>query len=233
MKYLIIFLTLTSVNLAAGNVKVEIIKASGDVKIRRGMEEDWKPAAAGAVLETIDSILTGEGEATLELSDGRKFELKSQTILDIADLRLITEEELFLMIMSDKIQSMPRKQDKNRLQIGDVNVVHGVSQQESYDTTRPDSRRVNWEMEKNGAVALYRQDFTPNAILKINTILSKYPEIEDCGELHFFLGGAFEKLAKNGQAIDAYKMVIDRSCDTTESLQLKEAAQTAIAKLER
>jgi hypothetical protein len=38
---------------------VKIISLSGEVKVRRGVEETWHHAAAGMRLEEIDTILTG------------------------------------------------------------------------------------------------------------------------------------------------------------------------------
>jgi len=233
MKHSLIIILMIWTTLAAGNEKVALTMITGDVKIRRGLDEEWRPASSGTILDTIDSILTGEGEAVLELPDGRTFRISSQTILDIADLRLITEQELFLLLMSDKIQKMPKRSDKTKLEIGDINVVHGSSQQDAATQKKEDSKRELWQMEKNGVIALYNQDFTPNAILKINNILAKYPEIEDCGEIYSYLGNSFEKLDKPGQAIDAYKMVIANSCDSEDSLKRKHAAEMAIQKLER
>src|SRR3990172_5481601 len=86
---------------------VQIIKVKGDVKIRRGMEENWQPASAGAWLDEIDTILTGEAtEATLAIKDGKLFTLGSNAVLDVADLRQITESELFLYLMSKKIDQI-------------------------------------------------------------------------------------------------------------------------------
>ena len=41
------------IELAIGGAKVT--KLSGDVKVRRGVEEDWQPASVGILLEDIDT----------------------------------------------------------------------------------------------------------------------------------------------------------------------------------
>jgi hypothetical protein len=95
-------------------------------KIRRGVEESWHWAVAGMMLEEIDTILTGEASAVvLETPDGATFRLGSSAILDIADLRKITEQEMFLYLMSQKINQIAPRQKKTHLRIGNVSAIHG------------------------------------------------------------------------------------------------------------
>ncbi|MCH7754155.1 hypothetical protein IH970_03385 [candidate division KSB1 bacterium] len=92
-----------------------------------------------------------------------------------------------------------------------------------------------WVFEKNGAKALFAQDYTTNAVLKLNKILLKYPNLNDCGEIHSYLGKSFEKLNKPGQAIDAYQTVLKRSderCSSNSKLWLNEA-ESALKRLHR
>jgi len=44
--------------------------------------------------------------------------------------------------------------------------------------------------------------------MKLLRILNRYPDEQDCGELHSYLGQSFEALDQPGQAIDAYQTVI-------------------------
>ena len=216
-------------------MKVRIKQISGDVKIRRGVEESWFPAGPGTWLDEIDSILTGEGQAVLEVEDGKTFRLGSNAILDIADLRRITEQELFLLLMSKKIQNMESRQEKTRLRIGDINVLHGEQKTDSLVGAESGGISRLWELEKNGARALYLQDYKANAILKWDKILAKYPQRDDCGEVHFYLGKAFEDLEKPGQAIDAYQRVLkaesDAGCEKTNRKQWVREAEHAIQTL--
>ena len=214
--------------------KVKIAKASGEVKIRRGVEETWQTASAGTRLDEIDSILTGEGaRVVLEIHEGKTFELGSNSILDIADLRRISERELFLFLMSKKINQIEPRHEKTKLRIGNVNVVHGELKSNPQNT----GNSVNelWVFEKNGAKALFAQDYTTNAVLKLNKILLKYPNLNDCGEIHSYLAKSFEKLNKPGQAIDAYQTVLKRSderCSSNSKLWLNEA-ESALKRLNR
>jgi hypothetical protein len=220
------------IGLAEASVRIKSL--TGEVKVRRGVEETWHGVSTGVELDEIDSILTGEaGEVILELANGDDFRLGSNAILDVADLRRITEQDLFLLLMSSKIQKMEQREQKTKLRIGRVNVVHGELKKNSSGAS---SQVVDatWEKEKNGALALYGQNYTTNSILKLSNILARYPNLQDCGEVQVYLGRAYEKLSKPGQALDAYRAVLKQGgegCGGRESW-LDEAEQ-AVSRLNR
>ena len=232
--FITVFILVNFSHVIWAETKVKITKASGEVKIRRGVEETWHPASAGTHLDEIDSILTGEGaRVVLDVQDGATFELGSNSILDIADLRRISERELFLFLMSKKINQIEPRQERTKLRIGNVNVVHGELKSDPQNTVNPANEL--WVFEKNGAKALFAQDYTTNAVLKLNKVLLKYPNLNDCGEIHSYLGKGFEKLNKPGQAIDAYQTAIKRSsetCSSNSKFWLNEA-ESALKRLNR
>jgi hypothetical protein len=215
--------------------EVKIISFSGDVKIRYGVEESWHPAAAGMMMREIDTILTGEASAVvLEMSEGTIFRLGSHAILDIADLRKITEREMFLFLMSQKVNQIPERKDKTPLRIGNVSVVHGESKAGSPQGAAGNESQA-WSQEINGARALYDQHYYPNAVVKLHKILIKYPAVSDCGEIHFHLGKAFEALSKSGQANDAYHAALERieagDCENAEARKRAEETRQALERL--
>lgn len=211
---------------------VKILSLSGDVKIRRGVEENWQRAGVGMALEEIDTILTGEAATvTLETPDGGTFRLGSFAILDIADLRKISEREMFVFLMKQKVNQIPDRPEKVKLRVGNVSVIHGTSSAEATRNKSGPDDSQNWKQETNGAQALYEQGYYPNAVVKLHKVLAKHPDREDCGEVYFNLGKAFEALQKNGQAIDAYKIVLERPCENGASKQRAEAAREAIERL--
>lgn len=226
-----------SIAIASAAPQAKIISISGEVKVRRGVEEDWHRAAVGMALENLDTILALEGaEVVLQLGDGATFRLGGNAILDIADLRKMTERELFLYLMSEKIGSIPPREEKSRLRVADVSVVHGESKAES-SRDAGSTGNTHRVQETNGAKALYVQQFYPNAIVRLHKILAKYPDNEDCGEIHFLLGKSFEALGDSGQAIDAYQTAIKESkaaqCENTEAERRAEESLKSIEKLKR
>jgi len=229
----IVVLTLmVFVQIAAAVPLVKIISISGEVKVRRGVEESWQHAVAGISLEEIDTILTGEASTvTLETQEGETFRLGSYAILDIADLRRITEREMFLYLMSQKVNQIPDRSEKAKLRVGNVSAIHGESKAGAARGKAERDESPSWKQETNGAQALYEQSYFPNAVVKLHKVLAKYPALEDCGEIHFYLGKAFAALNKPGQAVDAYKIVLERLCENDASKQRAEDARQAIARL--
>ena len=99
---LIIFILLAAQLQFAANAR--IVEMSGEVKVRLGVDENWQPAQLNLLLEDIDTIWTGEdGITVLELNNGQKFQLSANSMLDIADLQKIDEQELFLRLMKMKL----------------------------------------------------------------------------------------------------------------------------------
>ncbi len=228
--FVFILISLTQAAFAVPGVK--IISISGEVKIRRGVEETWHHASVGMLLEEIDTILTGEAATVvLKTDEGATFRLGSFAILDIADLRKITERELFLYLMSKKVNQIPNREGKTRLRIGNVSVVHGEPKAGHAPSQTDNDDSQDWMQETNGAKALYEQQYYPNAIMKLHKVLAKYPNAEDCGERHFYLGKAFEAMNKPGQAIDAYKAVLEKLCENDLSKQRAGEARQAIERL--
>ncbi len=196
-----------------------IIDMSGEVNVRLGVDENWQPAQFNLLLEDIDTIWTGEdGTTVLELNNGQQFQLSANSMLDIADLKKIDEQELFLILMKMKLGKLEIKNEKTPLRLGTVSVVHGASQ----DTSElPVSASIPALLEpmKNGIRDLFQQSYYPNTILKIEKFYNQYSNIQDCGELQYYLGHSFESIGQPGQAADAYNRVVqgnEEECQQTQ-----------------
>jgi len=231
---MILIIMLVTVELAFAGAK--IIEVSGSVKVRRGVEESWLPASVGMLLENIDTILTGtDGVVVLETSASRNFKLGNNAVVDISELREITEKELFLFLMSKKVQKIEPRQGKTPLRIGNVSVVHGESKAKLEESTTEFSQSNLWVQEKNGARALFEQEFYTNSIIKYHKIIDNYDAVKDYGEIHFYLGKSFEAMNQTGQAIDAYQEAINRcqkqGCDTDNAKRRLTEARQAIDRL--
>lgn len=223
--------------IAAPEPSAKIVKLSGDVSVRRGLEENWEKAAIGQELEDIDTILALEGEVVLEIRENHTFTLRSNTMLDIGDLRKIQERELFIYLMEKKVKEIQPRTKKTPLRIGNVSVVHGSQPKLNTNSPNLDDAENWWRKETNGAAAMLSQKYYPNTIVKTHKILSKYPNIKDCGELHFYLARSLEAIGKTGQAIDAYQQSIDRceekKCNDKAALERLQMAKAALKELKK
>ena len=234
IRILATLLFLLSINLHA--MEARIIKMSGEVKYRQGVEEAWHSVYPGVILKEIDTILTGEGgEVLLQIHDELIFRLGANAILDIADLRKITEQELFLYLTRQKIQRIERGAEKPELHISNVSAIHGASQDTAATTKQTGAATGNlWEREKNGAKALFDQRYFPNVIIKLDKILNRYSNVTDCGELYCYLGQSFEALKQPGQAADAYQTVIQQSEEKScENKEWNEIARQGLERLDQ
>jgi hypothetical protein len=213
---------------------VKIIEVKGEVHIRQGVEETWQSATPGILLDDIDSILSGKnGRAVLETADGRRFELSPNSQIDIADLRQLGNEELFLQLMKEKLKKIGSRQGKTPLRVGTVSAVHGSSQ-DSVQNVPAVKLVIDPEPVLNGIRDLFSQDYYPNTILKIHRFMNLYPVINDCGELYYYLGHSFEELQQPGQAMEAFRTSIQtgQQVDCTNSKWLL-LAQEHLKSLEK
>jgi hypothetical protein len=191
--------------------EIKIVSLSGDVKFRRGVEENWHVAQKDILLEEIDTIWTGEdGKVVLQLRDNRRFTLEKNSLLDIADLRDIKEKDLFLILMNQKIKKIDTSKEKMPIQIGTVSVVHGSSMDSSQVYITTDTLNQQ-EAVKNGIRALFAQEFYANTIVKVKQYFNYFTLFRDCGELDYYVGRSFEILNQFGQAIDAYEVSISKN----------------------
>ena len=206
--YIYILLLFIS-QISFAEVSVKIINSNGDAKVRFGLEENWNKATAGIQLKEIDTILTGEnGE-------------------------IVQEKELFLYLMSKKVENFEHRKGKTKLRIGNISSTYGEDKAKKDSTVKPIDEKSKKEI--NGAIALYIQEYYTNTLYKLHTLLDKYKSTIDMGEVHFFIAKAFEALDKKGQAIDSYQLVLEiyqglDSLDVKKKEYLSESLQ-ALKKL--
>ena len=215
--------------------EVHVIAITGDVRVRYGLNEEWHKAAIGDVLKDIDTIFNGENaHATLKLNDGSAFQLGPNSVLDISDLRIILEKEMFLILMSKKVNKIEDKNTKTELRIGNVSVLHGLNADEAEPESMIEFQRTWSTREINGARALYEQNYFSNSIIKLYSILSRYDTLANQETIYLYMARGFEELNKKGQAIDAYQKLItilaaeDHPGENTQKIK---AAHEAIEKL--
>jgi hypothetical protein len=209
-KYKIIIALIFGIVVNALKADVKIIEAKGNVMVRFGIEESWNNAQIGSILKNIDSILSGEdGNVILELDSGMKFKLGANTILDIADIREIQERELFMYLMSQKIDKLETPQENTPVKVGNVSIIHGDSKQVEKPIEKGKEQEDWYPFEVNGALALYDQHYYPNTIIKCMKIQNKYDPIRDKGKIDYYIAKSFEGLNDNAQARDAYKQALD------------------------
>jgi hypothetical protein len=214
---------------------IRIVGLRGDVRVRRGLDETWSAAETGMLLKPIDTIFSGEtSEVILMLEDGPRFTLGGNAVLDADDLRRITERQMFLFLMSQKIGRMTMPDSASPVHIANVSVVRGSDKRAGTGPLLP-ADESGWVREKNGARALFEAGYVTNTVVKLHKIIQRYPSIEDRGEIQFALGQAFEALNEPGRAFDAYQRALDAvnrgSEMTKQALERKTKIETAMHRI--
>ena len=230
LKSLQFFIVIVLFAAGAGQADTIIRQVRGEVKIRRGLEENWVDAHAGDRLHELDAVLSQEGMVILKMQDGSTFKLGSHSILDISDLRRISRQEMFLFIMSEKVKKMPPRKS-SVLRSENFSSVHG-EKQSLHKKTIKKSATPEWKMQLNAARAMYDQRLYPNAVVKLHKILDRFSKRADCGDVSLYLAKSFEALDEPGQALDNYHQALDiaRRC---EDERISGEAATAIRRLSR
>ena len=223
---------------AVAETRVKIISIIGDVYVRRGLDEDWQNARFGLLLEDIDTILTGEAaEVILQLDGGDRFTLGPNAILDISDLRKITERDLFLFLMSQKVNRIERRDTRSKLQNERISVVRAERKEMPSGKAPEEADSRSWKREINGANALFDHRLYTNAIVKYHKILDKYPSNAEAGRTYFYLGKSFEAIDEPGRAVDAFQTALKRieeARTTDRALRSMEAeANEAVRRLKK
>jgi hypothetical protein len=211
VKHIFLFAGVLSFRILFAESPVRVVAVTGDVRVRRGLEESWSPSGAGAELKALDTIFCGEAsQAVLALEDGTRFTLGGNALLDVSDLRRITERQLFLFLMSQKIGRITESDSSSVLHITSVSVVRGTQKQIPAGGPSPAADPTLRIREKNGARTLFEAGLVPNAIIKYYRILQRYPSADDRGDIQFNLGRAFEAIHETGRALEAYQEARER-----------------------
>ena len=202
---------------------VTVKSVRGDVRVRRGLAETWTPVRTGDLLRAVDTIRSGEAaEAVLNLEGGVTFRLGVMSILDIGDLRRITERELFLYVMSEKVRKLPET-EPGKLEITRVSVVRAEDRSESPTSDAVQTPDLE-PLEFNGAKALFDQAFVTNAALKTHRLLERYPDSSRRVKSWMLLGACYERLGQPGRALEAYRAAEESAPSEEDARQASQAA---------
>ena len=220
----IVVLSLLVVPLRAGDFLVKAIK--GTVEVRRGVMEDWKKVKIGDVLKPEDSMRTGPGSSATIEADKRRLTVPEMTILDISDVRQLSQEDFLLKLAMQNILAVPPR-EKDDLSIPSATVLHGsnVSKVDS----PPFSDAKAGEMQLRGARVLYDNTYYATSILKSKETLRTHPELKTNFEARLTVATAFEKMRLTKEAITEYSVLAKENLPGPQAKMV----QTALERLKQ
>jgi hypothetical protein len=182
---------------------MKIIAISGAVSIRHGVQEEWTRAAVGDILKPEDSIELRKKSTATILIDGKiKMTIPESVIIDIADIRNLTQEELLLKLAMEQVRSIPPKKDENELIIPRTTTVHGDNRN-AVPSSSVENKEIG-QMQLNGTKVLYDHGFYATCVLRVKEIFRLHPELSKMVTMHLMVAAALEKMNLTGEALNEY-----------------------------
>ena len=215
----------------AGEIVVQ--KLQGDVTIRHGVGEEWTKVAVGDILKPDDTMRTGKRGSAVLVATGdatgtKKIMLPGDVIVDISDIRELSQEELMLKLTMEKVRSSSYEWKNKDLNIPNAAVVHGKNRLEATPLGENDIEVGILQM--NGTRVLYDNGYFSSSALKGMDILRRYPSLNEKFEHRFMIAQALEKANLRGEALSEYV-----SLSSTENLdsQQKETLRLKVSSLRK
>ncbi|MCK5573214.1 MAG: hypothetical protein KAJ12_10655 [Bacteroidetes bacterium] len=192
--------------------EITITKAQGDVHVRHGVTEHWTAAVRGDVLRPNDSVRTGEdGSAVLEIGgDGsepsRMISLPAEVIVDMSDIRTLTQEELMLKLSMEKVRSSSYEWKTDELRIPNVAVVHGEESTAGGQLNENDL--MTGRLQLNGARVLFANGFFSTCILRAMGVFRHYPLLAGSFDNRLMVADALVRADLRGEALSEYGTIV-------------------------
>jgi hypothetical protein len=211
-------LSLLVLPLLAADFTVKAVK--GSVDVRRGVMEEWRKVKVGDLLKPEDSMRTGPGaSATIEI-EKRKLVVPELTILDISDVRQLTQEDFLLKLAMENILAVPPREQED-FAIPSATVLHGENKSKTDLTVLTDGNVG--EMQLHGARVLYDNSYYATSILKSKETLRTHPEVRSNYDARFTVAMAFEKMKLTKEAITEYSLLSKENLPAPQAKKVQSA----------
>lgn len=190
----------------AGEIIVQ--KINGDVSVRHGVTETWTRVAAGDVLRPDDTMRTGKKGGALLVTDatgrtgGKKtIALPEEVIVDLSDIRELSQEELMLKLTMEKVRASSYEWKNEELHIPNAAAVHGADRSAP---TLKEGDTLTGILQINGARVLFENGYFATCALKGMEVFRRYPSLGTGFRNRLLIAEALEKANLHGEAISEY-----------------------------
>ena len=187
---------------------ITVQKIQGDVKVRRGVAEAWNAVSSGDILRPHDTMRTGsDGGAVIVVrgdSSGatQRIVLPALVMLDMSDIRDLTQEELMLKLAMEKVRASSHEWKNGELRIPNAAVVHGEDRSAGNPTPETDARIG--QLLLNGARVLFENKFYATTVLRTLEVFRTYPMLGSAFDHRLLLAQAMERANLRGEALAEY-----------------------------
>jgi len=212
MKTIATMLLLVLFSLASRGFSEEILvqKIHGDVSVRHGVTETWMKLRVGDVLRPDDTMKTGKKASAIIVTrsgdqnrEEKKIMLPEEVMLDLSDIRDLSQEELMLKLTMEKVRASASEWKNTEMNVPNTpRVTHGPDKSPSTPLESDDLQVGMFQW--NGTRVLYENGFYPTCALKAMEVFRRYPLLKERFENRLLVAEALEKANLRGEALNEY-----------------------------
>jgi hypothetical protein len=183
----------------------------------------------GDVLKPDDTMKTGKrGSALLVVDGSKRMMLPAEVIVDVSDIRNLSQEELMLKLTMEKVRSSSYEWKNDEMNVPNAAVVHGADRTPSVPLAENalEIGRLEW----NGTRVLFDNGYYSTSALKAMDVFRRYPSLGDRFENRLLVAQALEKANLRGEALGEYVSI---SQSDKLSAEQREVVATRIAQLRK
>ncbi len=202
---IILAVFLAAATVCAQGVSIQSIQ--GDVSIRHGVTEQWTTVARGDVLKPDDTMKTGPRGSVVLLAatqPQRRITLPANVMVDVADIRDLTPEELMLKLTMEKVRGSSYRPTDDPA-APNAAVVHGANREQAPALAENDP--VSGVQEWNGVRVLFDNGFYSTCALKGMELFRLYPDTHGSFDRRFIVARSLELARLRGEALDEYTSI--------------------------
>lgn len=185
--------------------EIVVQRVQGNVSVRQGVMENWMAVQVGDILSpdaTIKTDLRGSAElATVHAGARKSIKLPGEVMVDMSDIRELSQEELMLKLTMEKVRSSSYQWKNNEMRIPNTTVTHGSDTRR--DTLTENDPKVGMFL-LNGTRALFDNGFYSTCALKTLEIFRRYPKLGEQFEHRWLAAEALEMAHLRGEALNEY-----------------------------
>lgn len=195
-------LGLFAIPVLANDFTVKTVR--GTVEVRRGVNEEWKKLKAGDILKPEDTMRTGKSAAATIESVNKTLSVPELTMIDISDVRNLTQEEFLLKLAMENILAVPEREENETI-LPSTTVLRGSNKEKEFGG---DVRPLEvGTMQLQGARVLFDNAFFGTSILKTKETFRTYPELKSNYDARILTAQAFEKMRLTNEAVAEYALL--------------------------
>ena len=207
-------------SMLTGFAEVKVTMVKGDVQVRRGVSEEWVPVSVGDALKPEDSMRSGKrSSAKMTIDGGKVLEIPESAIIDVSDLRNLTQEELLLMLAMERVRSVPQRERNNDFDFLMTTTMHGANK-----SSATISQPINLEtgmMQLNGTAMLFKNGFYATCVLKTKEVFRLVPELSKRNDIRFMVADALERMKLPSEALSEYVSIPQEQLSPVQRLEIE------------